>query len=104
VADALREVVLRFAWSPSSGRVKATYRAEVIGHIVESERYLCRLAELTGVERRGAGDAVSDGDLHDLVGKHVRVPGEALDGLVLPLKMSTLTETRTHPYFFDAPA
>ena len=95
--------LLRFGWSPSSGRVKATYRAEVIAHIVESERYLCRLVEMTGVERRGASDEVDDGVLRALIGKYVRVPREALDGLVLPLKMATLTETLVHPYFFDAP-
>lgn len=104
MTDASAETVLRFAWSPSAGRVKATYRAEVIAHLVESERYLCRLVELIDVERRGASDTIDGDVLHGLIGKHVHVPREALDGLVLPLKMSTLTETHTHPYFFDAPA
>jgi hypothetical protein len=103
VTDEARETLLRFGWSPDAGRVRATYRAEVLAHLVESERVVCRLIELTGVERWGANDAVNDQVLRGLIGKQVRVPREALDGLVLPLKMSTLTETRANPYFFDAP-
>jgi hypothetical protein len=94
-------VILRFAWSPAPERIRATYRAEVIQYEVDGDRYVCRLMELFTVERSGSGQAVSDERLRDLVGKYVRVPGEALNGDVLPLKMSTLTGDLARPYFFD---
>ena len=116
-------VNLHFAWSPPSGRVKAAYRAEVIEYQAEGDRYVCRLVELIAIERGGArvpqggftrdaglehvqksrpGEEVSDDILRGLIGKRVRVPGEALSGMVLPLKMATLTGGLARPYFYDA--
>ena len=94
-------VTLSFAWSSPSGRVKAVYRAEVLRREVESDRCVCRLLELVGVERSGSSEEVSDAALRALIDKCVRVPGEALNGLTLPLKMATLTGGLTRPYFFD---
>ena len=96
-------VTLRFAWSQPSIRVKATFRAEALSHIVKSDHYLCKLIDLQRVERKGADDTSADSKIRDLVGKYVRVPQEALDGLVLPLKITTLTGKRLNPYFFDEP-
>ncbi len=94
-------VTLHFAWSPSSGRVKAAYRAEVLRREAESDRCVCRLLELAGIGRSGSGEEVSDAALRGLIDKCVRVPGEALNGLTLPLKMATLSGGLTRPYFFD---
>ena len=82
--------------------MRATFRAEVIQYEVDGDRYVCRLMELVAVERSGSSQAVSDERLRNLVGKYVRVPGEALNGAVLPLKMSTLSGGLARPYFFDA--
>lgn len=100
-SEAPDQVELRFVWSPPSGRVKATYRAEVMVFQAKGDRYLCRLAELIAVER--SGDEPGDETLRGLIGKYVRVPREALDGIALPLKMATLTGALARPYFFDEP-
>ena len=118
-----KSVDLHFAWSPPSGRVKAAYRAEVIEYQAEGDRYVCRLVELVAVERSsvrvpqggfardadsehspasGLGEEVSEETLRGLIGKYVRVPGEALNGMVLPLKMATLTGGLARAYFYDA--
>lgn len=92
---------LHFAWAPPSGRVKVTYRAEVLEYQAEGDRYICRLAEIVSIERNGSGEAVTDETLRGLLGKCVRVPREALDGMVLPLKMATLSGGLARPYFFN---
>jgi hypothetical protein len=92
---------LCFAWSTPAGRVKATYRAEVVSHAASADRYVCRLADLVAVERDAANHAVSDDVLRNLIGKCVRVPREALNGRTLPLKPATLSGGLSRPYFFD---
>ena len=94
-------VLIHFAWSPPSGRVKAAYRVDVLEYQAKGDRYICRLVELASVERSGSGDEVNDERLRGLLGKCVRVPGEGLNGMVLPLKMATLDGTLSRPYFFD---
>ncbi len=95
------DVVLRFAWSPPAGWVTAAFRAEALEYQSAGDRYICRLVELVTVERKGSPSGVSDETLRGLTGKCVRVPGEALNGMTLPLKMSTLTGGLAQPYFFD---
>ena len=96
------DIDLHFAWSPSSGRVKATYRAEVIRHEPEGQRDVCRLIELVEIQRTGSGDEITDEMLRGLIGKCVRVPHEALGSdVILPLKVTTLTGGLRRPYFFD---
>lgn len=103
-ADALPQLVtLRFAWSQPSIRIKATFKAKALSHIVKSDRYLCKLIDLQRLEHKGPDDTNADSKIRDLVGKYVRVPQEALDGLVLPLKITTLTGKQLNPYFFDEP-
>jgi hypothetical protein len=92
---------VHFSWSPSTGRVKATYRAEIERHEPEGNRYLCKLIELVETSGLQSGSELTLEILHGLVGKHLRVPQPALDGVVLPLKMSTLTGGLRRPYFFD---
>jgi hypothetical protein len=93
-------VELHFAWSSPWGRVTATYRAAVLRDEAAGDRYVCRLTELAGVER-SAPEAIDEDILRGLIGKCVRVPRQALNGITLPLKMSTLTGGLTRPYFFD---
>ena len=96
------DIDLHFAWSPPSGRIKATYRAEVIRYEPEGHRDVCRLIELVGIQRAGPADEITDEMLRGLVGKCARVPHEALDSdVILPLKVSTLTGGLRRPYFFD---
>lgn len=77
------------------------YQAEVLDYKPDGDRFVCRLVELLAVKR--ASDTPSDAVLSGLIGKHVRVPREALNGTTLPLKMATLTGGLSRPYFYDEP-
>jgi len=92
---------LQFAWSPPSGRVRATYRVDVLDYLPEGDRYVCRLVELIGIARTGSSGGVSDETLRGLLGKCVRVPREALNGITLHLKTATLDGSLRRPYFFS---
>ncbi|HET7089919.1 MAG TPA: hypothetical protein VFL17_14880 [Anaerolineae bacterium] len=92
---------IRFAWSAASGPVRATYRIDVLRYEPGGDRYVCRLVELVSVDRMQPDEAVSDDTLRSLTGKCVRVPREALNGSILPLKMTTLTGDLARSYFFD---
>jgi len=95
-------VMVRFAWSPPSGRVMAAYRAEVIRHEPEGRREVCRLIELVEIQRDGSGSEISDDVLRGLIGQCARVPREALSrDMILPLKIATLTGGLRRPYFFN---
>ena len=91
---------LHFAWAPSSGMVRATYRAEIERYEPKGDRVQCKLIEL--LEARGvqADSELSPAMISNLIGQHVLVPHEALDGIILRLKMSTLTGGLKRPYFF----
>ena len=94
------QLPVRFAWSPSTGMVRATYRVEVERYEPKGDRFQCRLLEL--IEAQGLQDdsELTQDMLDQLVGQHVLAPREGLDGLVLRLKMTTLTGGLKHPYFF----
>ncbi len=95
-------VTLRFAWSPPSGRVRATYRAKVIRYERDGHRDVCRLIELVEVNRTGSTEPITDDMLDGLIGKCARVPHEVLGSdMILPLKVATLTGGLRRPYFFN---
>ena len=96
-----RDATIRFVWTGASGRVQAVYRAEVLRYEVAGDRVACRLVALISVDRNQPDEAVSDDALRSLIGKCVRVPREALNGSLLPLKVTTLTGGLARPYFFD---
>ncbi len=92
---------LNFAWSPSTGMVRAIYKAEIERYEPKGDRYQCKLIDL--VEARGvrSGSELSIEMIRNLIGQHVLVPHEAIDGMILRLKMSTLTGGLKKPYFFN---
>src|SRR5512141_314921 len=94
------QVVLRFAWSPSTGMVRATYRAEVGRYEPKGDRFQCKLLELIETSGLQDGSDLTREMLDQLVGQQVLVPHEALNGLTLRLKMTTLTGGLKRPYFF----
>lgn len=94
------QVTLRFAWSPATGLVRATYRAEVERYEPKGDRFQCRLLELVEVSGLQSGSELTREMIENLVGQHVLVPREGLNGLTLRLKMTTLTGGLKHPYFF----
>jgi hypothetical protein len=102
-------VDLHFAWSPATGLVRATYRAEVERYEPKGDRFQCKLLELiqaSGLQSHQKTGIVPSGSeltsdmIEHLVGQHVLVPREALNGLTLRLKMTTLTGGLKRPYFF----
>jgi hypothetical protein len=103
------QFLLRFAWSPSTGLVRATFRAEVERYEPKGDRFQCKLIELVEVsgiqshQQTGivpSGSALTREMIDRLIGQHVLVPRESLNGLTLRLKMTTLTGGLKHPYFF----
>ena len=96
------QLLLRFAWSPSTGLVRATYRVEVESYEPRGDRFRCRLLELVEASGVRAGSDLTQEMLEQLVGQHVLVPREGLNGLILRLKMTTLTGGLKRPYFFNS--
>ena len=94
------QLPLRFAWSPATGMVRATYRAEVGRYEPRGDRFQCKLLELLETSGLQAGSVLTREMLDQLVGQQVLVPREALNGLTLRLKMTTLTGGLKRPYFF----
>lgn len=80
--------------------VRATYRAEVGRYEPKGDRFQCRLLELIETSGLQDGSDLTREMLDQLVGQQVLVPHEALNGLTLRLKMTTLTGGLKRPYFF----
>jgi hypothetical protein len=95
------QLPLRFAWSPSTGMVRATYRVEVESYESQGDRFQCKLLELVEASGVQSDSELSQEMLDGLVGQHVLVPREGLNGLILRLKMTTLTGGLKKPYFFN---
>ena len=95
------QLPLRFAWSPSTGMVRATYRVEVESYEPRGDRFQCKLLELVEASGGRAGSELTQEMLDRLVGQHALVPREGLNGLILRLKMTTLTGGLKRPYFFN---
>jgi len=81
--------------------VRATYRVEVESYEPHGDRFQCRLLELVEVSGIQSGNELTPEMLDRLVGQHVLVPREGLNGLILRLKMTTLTGGLRRPYFFN---
>jgi hypothetical protein len=59
---------------------------------------LLELVEASGIQ---SGSELTQEMLDRVVGLHVLVPREGLNGLILRLKMTTLTDGLKRPYFFN---
>ncbi len=94
------QLMLRFAWSPATGMVRATYRVEVENFEPRGDRFQCKLLELVEANGIRSGSELTQEMLDRLVDQHVLVPREGLNGLILRLKMTTLTGGLKKPYFF----
>lgn len=96
------QITLRFAWSPATGMVRATYRVEVESYEPRGDRFQCRLLDLVEASGVRVDSELTQEMLERLVGQHVLVPREGLNGLILRLKMTTLTGGLKKPYFFNS--
>ncbi len=94
------QIPLRFAWSPSTGMVRATYRVEVESYEPRGDRFQCKILALVEANGIRSDSELTQEMLDRLVGRHVLVPREGLNGLILRLKMTTLTGGLKKPYFF----
>lgn len=81
--------------------VRATYRVELESYEPRGDRFQCKLLELVEASGVRADSELTQAMLDRLVGQHVLVPREGLNGLVLRLKMTTLTGGLKRPYFFN---
>jgi hypothetical protein len=94
---------LYMSWKlPDGNRLQVTFTAQVETLELDGNRMLCRLLE---IQAAGGDRPESEVDPYyfervmDLPGKRARVPLDAFHGIVLPLRLATLTGE--HPYFFD---
>jgi hypothetical protein len=81
--------------------VRATYRVEVERYELQGDRFQCMLLELVEASGVQSDSELTQEMLNRLVGQHVLVPREGLNGLILRLKMTTLTGGLKKPYFFN---
>lgn len=95
------QLPVHFAWSPSTGLVRATFRAEVVGYEPKGDRFKCRLIELVELSGIQSGSELTRDMIQGLIGQYALIPREGLNGLTLRLKMTTLTGGLKRPYFFD---
>jgi hypothetical protein len=91
---------LHFAWAPSTGMVRATYRAEIERYEPKGDRFQCKLIELVEVNGIQSDSELSQEMISNLIGQRVLVPREGVEGMILRLKMTTLTGGLKKPYFF----
>lgn len=92
---------LHFAWAPSTGMVRATYRAEIERYEPKGDRFQCKLIELVNARGVKSDSELTQAMLSNLIGQHVLVPREGVEGMILRLKMTTLTGGLKRPYFFN---
>lgn len=92
---------LHFAWAPSSGMVRATYRAEIEQYEAKGDRFQCKLIELVEASGLKSGSELTQAMISNLIGQHVLVPREGVEGMTLRLKLTTLTGGLKRPYFFN---
>jgi hypothetical protein len=94
---------IHMGWTlPDGHRIQATFKVQVEALELEKNRMRCRLLEIETVKGSKPASEVDAGYLTRvgmLVGRRALIPMEALRGLVLPLRLATLTGE--HPYFFD---
>jgi hypothetical protein len=92
---------VQMGWTlPDGHRIQATFKVQVEAFEPEKNRMRCRLLEIEAVVGSKPASEIDPEYLSRvgmLVGKRALIPTEALRGLVLPLRLATLTGE--HPYF-----
>lgn len=94
---------VQMSWRlPDGNRLQVTFEAEVETLEMAKNRMRCRLTRIqaaSGTQPEEEVDPYYFRQVMDLIGKRALVPFEALKGIVLPLRLTTLTGE--HHYFFD---
>jgi hypothetical protein len=81
--------------------VRATYRAEIERYEPKGDRFQCKLIELVEASGVKPDSELTQAMISNLIGQHVLVPREGAEGMILRLKMTTLTGGLKRPYFFN---
>lgn len=84
-------IFVSFGWRlPGDARLKVTFSAEVVAYQADKDRWLIRLkGPAPALDPRVPEDIRRA--IENLPDRWVFVPGEARNGLTLPLKLETLT-------------
>jgi hypothetical protein len=87
---------------PDGTRLRVTFKVQVEALELNKNRMRCRLLKIqaaSGSRPESAVDALYFERAMGLVGKQAMIPLDALEGIVLPLRLATLMGE--HQYFFD---
>jgi len=91
------------AWKlPDGNRLQVTFEAQIEALELDKHRMRCRLLRIQAAGGNRPESEVNPAYLQrvmQLIGKQAIIPPDALDGIVLPLRLATLTGE--HPFFFD---
>ena len=96
-------ILVKMAWTlPDGHRLSVTFESQVEDLELEKNRLRVQLLKI-----RAAGGSQPESEVESyylervmgLVGKRAKVPLDTLVGIVLPLRLATLTGE--HPYFSD---
>ena len=87
---------------PGGHRLRVTFKVQVEALELDKNRMRCRLLRI-----EAAGGSQSESEVNryyfeqvmGLLGKRAMIPLDARQGIVLPLRLATLTGE--HPFFFD---
>jgi hypothetical protein len=87
---------------PDGNRLQVIFDAQVEVLEPDKNRMRCRVLRIqaaTGTRPESEVDAFYFQQVMGLIGKRALIPFDALEGIVLPLRLTTLTGE--HDYFFD---
>lgn len=87
---------------PGGNHLQVTFKAQVEALELDKNRMHCRLLEVqaaSGNRPQAAVDPYYFERVMELVGKRALIPVDALGGIVLPLRLATLTGE--HHFFFE---
>jgi hypothetical protein len=96
-------VLVNMAWAlPDGHRLRVTFESQVEAVELDGNRLRIRVLKI-----QAAGGSQPESEVEPyflervmaLIGKHAQVPLDTLQGIVLPLRLATLTGE--HPYFSD---
>ena len=94
---------VQMGWTlPGGTRLQVTFQARVEAMVVDKNRMRCRLLQVLaagGNRPQAEMDPYYFEQVMGLIGRQAMIPLDAFQGIVLPLRLATLTGE--HHYFFD---
>jgi hypothetical protein len=94
---------LHLGWQlPDGNRLQVTFESKVEALELDKNRMCCQLLRVQAASGNRPEEEVEAAyfeQVMELIGKRALVPMDALEGIVLPLRLATLTGE--HRFFFD---